>query len=239
LSRYTYVDWSELANSEPGPSTPRPYTQPSFTSHAAPQWTSKTRALTLNAVSNHANLQQRSAFHSSSAQRKIAPRLTHLNSDGEAHMVNVTEKSITSRRAIAVGRVVFSSSQTSTLIKDALIKKGDVLGTARLAGIMAAKNCPSLIPLCHPILISGVRVDVKLEPVGLGSVTVESEVKCVGQTGVEMEALTSVTGALLTVIDMVKGVDRGARIEDVRLVLKEGGRSGLWRDESWYSRPST
>lgn len=148
-------------------------------------------------------------------------------------MVNITDKSITSRRAIAIGRVIFSSPQTTTLIKDALIKKGDVLGTARLAGIMAAKNCPSLIPLCHPIIISGVRVDVKLDTEGSGGVSVESEVKCVGQTGVEMEALTSVTGALLTVIDMVKGVDRGARIVDVRLVLKEGGRSGLWRDESW------
>jgi molybdenum cofactor biosynthesis protein MoaC len=149
-------------------------------------------------------------------------------------MVNVSQKAVTSRRAVAVGRVTFGSANTIGLIKSALIKKGDVLGTARLAGIMAAKNCPSLIPLCHPIMITGVTVDVRLDDSeSPGGVMVESEVICVGQTGVEMEALTSVTGALLTVIDMVKSVDRGAKIENVRLVLKEGGRSGLWRDEAW------
>jgi molybdenum cofactor biosynthesis protein MoaC len=162
-------------------------------------------------------------------------------------MVNVSEKLTTTRQAIAVGRVSFSAAETSTLIKKALIKKGDVLGTARLAGIMAAKNCPSLIPLCHPIVISGVRVDVKLDDeqavidsrMDYGGVSVQSEVSCVGQTGVEMEALTSVTGALLTVIDMVKSVDRGAKIEDVRLVLKDGGRSGLWKDEEWFMEHGT
>jgi len=172
-------------------------------------------------------------FHHYAALNKDN-QLPHLTADGEAHMVNVSEKAVTSRRAIAIGRVAFGSSKTSSLIKSALIKKGDVLGTARLAGIMAAKNCPALIPLCHPIVITGVRVDVKLDDTkNPGGVTVESEVKCVGQTGVEMEALTSVTGALLTVIDMVKSVDKGAKIEDVHLVLKEGGRSGFWRDESW------
>jgi len=169
-------------------------------------------------------------FHHCSAIQSKSSQLPHLTPDGEAHMVDVSEKAATSRRAIAVGRVAFESTHTIGLIKSALIKKGDVLGTARLAGIMAAKNCPALIPLCHPIMITGVRVDVRLDDSETpGGVTVESEVKCVGQTGVEMEALTSVTGALLTVIDMVKSVDRGARIENVRLVLKEGGRSGLWK----------
>jgi len=148
-------------------------------------------------------------------------------------MVNVTQKASTHRRAIAVGIVTFSNAETTSLIQNALIKKGDVLGTARLAGIMAAKNCPALIPLCHPILISGVRVDLRLldktDPHPFGGVQAESEVKCFGQTGVEMEALTSVTGSLLTVIDMVKSVDRGTTILNVRLLLKEGGRSGIWK----------
>jgi molybdenum cofactor biosynthesis protein MoaC len=180
--------------------------------------------------------QQLYRFHTLVARQNDDTRLPHLTSKGEAHIVNVSEKAITSRRAIAIGRVVFGSADTSKLIKQALIKKGDVLGTARLAGIMAAKNCPSLIPLCHPITITGVRVDVHLNDASqddVGGVTVQSEVKCVGQTGVEMEALTSVTGALLTVIDMVKSVDRGSKIDQVRLVLKEGGRSGFWKDESW------
>jgi molybdenum cofactor biosynthesis protein MoaC len=136
--------------------------------------------------------------------------------------------------------VTFSKDETATLIQKALVKKGDVLGTARLAGIMAAKNCPSLIPLCHPIMLSGVRVNVQLfeaeeRSSEFGGVHVEAEVECVGQTGVEMEALTAVTGALLTVIDMVKGVDRGTKIDVVRLVLKEGGRSGLYKDEMWLA----
>jgi molybdenum cofactor biosynthesis protein MoaC len=106
---------------------------------------------------------------------------------------------------------------------------------------MAAKHCPALIPLCHPIMLSGVRVEVELldardrKGSPFGGVHVEAEVECVGPTGVEMEALTSVTVALLTVIDMVKGVDRGAKIDGVRLVLKQGGRSGLWQDASWIS----
>jgi molybdenum cofactor biosynthesis protein MoaC len=172
---------------------------------------------------------------------KNEKRLTHLTATGAAHMVAVTQKESTHRRAIAVGSVLFSERETIQLIRNALIKKGDVLGTARLAGIMAAKHCPALIPLCHPITLSGVRVEVELldtqDTKGgpFGGVHVEAEVECVGPTGVEMEALTSVAGALLTVIDMVKGVDRGAKIDGVRLVLKQGGRSGLWQDESWIS----
>jgi molybdenum cofactor biosynthesis protein MoaC len=164
-----------------------------------------------------------------------------LTSSGEAHMVSVTLKSDTSRRAIAIGHVAFSNSETLLAVKNALIKKGDVLGTARLAGIMAAKNCPALIPLCHPILITAVNVDVRLvEPTAKtgdhGGVEVEAEVQCTGKTGVEMEALTSVTGALLTVIDMVKAVDKGTRMTDVRMVLKEGGRSGRWVDAAWENK---
>jgi molybdenum cofactor biosynthesis protein MoaC len=155
-------------------------------------------------------------------------------------MVKVTHKPSTHRRAIAVGSVSFGNADTMSLVQKALIKKGDVLGTARLAGIMAAKNCPSLIPLCHPIMISGVRVDVQLveqtEQYPFGGVHVESEVECFGPTGVEMEALTSVSGSLLTVIDMVKGVDREAVIRGIRLVLKEGGRSGVWKDASWTGK---
>jgi molybdenum cofactor biosynthesis protein MoaC len=181
------------------------------------------------------------AYYSKSSKPPKSPnqeqsKLPHLTSSGEAHMVRITTKEITHRRAIAVGRVSFSDPQTSQLIRSALIKKGDVLGTARVAGIMAAKNCPALVPLCHPIILSSVRVDVQLafeEAEGCGGVDIEAEVECVGQTGVEMEALTAVSGACLTVIDMVKGVDRGAKIEEVKVVLKEGGRSGVWRDESW------
>lgn len=116
------------------------------------------------------------------------------------------------------------------------MKKGDVLGTARLAGIIAAKNCPALVPLCHPIILSGVNVDVELSSEGNGGVDVQAAVECVGSTGVEMEALTAVSGACLTVVDMVKGVDRGAFIKEIRVVLKEGGRSGTWKDESWCER---
>jgi molybdenum cofactor biosynthesis protein MoaC len=164
-------------------------------------------------------------------------------------MVRVTSKADTSRRAIAVGHIVFSNPETVSAIRNALVKKGDVLGTARLAGIMAAKNCPALVPLCHPVLITGVTVDVGLvEPAAAagdrgggdgaenGGVEVEAEVQCAGKTGVEMEALTSVTAALLTVIDMVKAMDRGTRIADVRMVLKEGGKSGRWVDEVWEQK---
>jgi len=154
-------------------------------------------------------------------------------------MVKVTGKASTQRRAIAVGAVTFGNAKTGQLIEKALIKKGDVLGTARLAGIMAAKNCPALIPLCHPIMITGVRVDLVVRHASdgfiHGGVEVEAEVECFGQTGVEMEALTAVIGSLLTVIDMVKGVDRGAMIRDARVVLKEGGRSGVWKDATWAS----
>jgi molybdenum cofactor biosynthesis protein MoaC len=151
-------------------------------------------------------------------------------------MVDVGSKSHTARRAVAIGTVVFTNPETIRLIESAQLKKGDVLSTARIAGIMAAKQCPSIIPLCHPIALTGVSIDITLfERHGETGVSIKAEVDCVGPTGVEMEAYTGVMGAALTVIDMVKGVDRGVGIKDVKLVLKEGGRSGRWVDEAWES----
>ncbi|KAI5838809.1 molybdenum cofactor biosynthesis protein A [Morchella snyderi] len=155
-------------------------------------------------------------------------KLTHLTPTGEAHMVNITQKAVTSRTASAAGRVHFSNPTPLTLIRTNALKKGDVLATARVAGIMAVKKCPDLIPLCHPILVSGVNVSV--EACGSegehGYVHIEATVKCVGQTGVEMEALTAVVGAGLTVVDMCKAVDKRMVIGEVRVTRKEGGRSG-------------
>ena len=155
--------------------------------------------------------------------------LTHLDQDGAANMVDVSEKSVTSRTATAEGCVVMQL-ETVALIRSGDAKKGDVLGTARLAGIMASKRTHELIPLCHPLLITKVRVDCALDE-SLPGVRVSAEVKVSGQTGVEMEALTAVSVACLTVYDMVKAADRGMVIEGVRLLEKSGGRSGLWRAE--------
>ncbi|RPB11051.1 MoaC-domain-containing protein [Morchella conica CCBAS932] len=158
------------------------------------------------------------------------PKLTHLTPTGEAHMVNITQKAVTSRTASAAGRVHFSNPTPLTLIRTNALKKGDVLATARIAGIMAVKKCPELIPLCHPILVSGVNVSV--EACGgegeNGYVHIEVMVECVGQTGVEMEALTAVVGAGLTVVDMCKAVDKRMVIGEVRVTRKEGGRSGVF-----------
>ncbi len=146
-------------------------------------------------------------------------------------MVNVGNKPHTTRRAIASGTVLFSNSETVRLIRSALLKKGDVLSTARIAGIMAAKQCPLIIPLCHPIALTSVRVDASIledDETNSFGVLLTVEVECVGPTGVEMEAMTGVMGAALTVVDMVKGVDRGVFIKNVKLVLKEGGKSGKW-----------
>ena len=152
--------------------------------------------------------------------------LTHLDASGAANMVDVSEKDVTSRTAIAEGAVVMLPD-TIALIRQGDAKKGDVLGTARLAGIMAAKRTHELIPLCHPLLISKVRVDCAIDD-ALPGVRVTAEVKVSSQTGVEMEALTAVTVACLTIYDMVKAADRGMRIEGVRLTMKSGGRSGLY-----------
>jgi cyclic pyranopterin phosphate synthase len=151
-------------------------------------------------------------------------KLTHLDAAGQASMVDVSEKSVTSRTAIAEGCVVMQA-QTLDLIRHGEAKKGDVLGTARLAGIMASKRTHELIPLCHPLLISKVKVDCTLDD-SLPGVRVSAEVKVSGQTGVEMEALTAVSIACLTIYDMVKAADKAMRIENVRLRRKSGGRSG-------------
>jgi len=152
-------------------------------------------------------------------------RLTHLSGRGEARMVDVSAKTPTERIAIAEGRVRMRP-KTLALVRQGNAKKGDVLGTARLAGIMAAKRTHELIPLCHPLALSKVAVDI--EP-GKGAVTVRATVKVTGPTGVEMEALTAVAVACLTIYDMVKAVERGMRIEGIRLIEKRGGKSGTYR----------
>jgi cyclic pyranopterin phosphate synthase len=138
-------------------------------------------------------------------------------------MVDVSPKAETARTATARGRIVMAQ-ETLALIKEGRAGKGDVLGVARLAGIMAAKRTSDLIPLCHPLMISKVSVD--LEPEGDNAIVIEATVSLTGKTGVEMEALTAVSIAALTVYDMVKAADRGMRIEDIRLVHKAGGKSG-------------
>ncbi|WP_428030301.1 cyclic pyranopterin monophosphate synthase MoaC [Ancylobacter sp.] len=155
------------------------------------------------------------------------PRLTHLDSTGAAHMVDVADKAVTDRVAIAEGQVVMQAA-TLDLILSGNAKKGDVIGTARLSGIMAAKRTHELIPLCHALLLSKVAVEVQPDA-ALPGLIVRATVRTSGQTGVEMEALTAVTVACLTVYDMAKAVDRGMRIENVRLLEKSGGRSGTWQ----------
>ena len=155
----------------------------------------------------------------------LAKKLTHLGKSGEARMVDVSAKAATERTAVAEGRVVMTKS-TLDLVLKGNAKKGDVLGAARLAGIMAAKRTHELIPLCHPLALSKVEVDIAPERGGL---KVRSTVKVKGPTGVEMEALTAVSVACLTIYDMVKAVERGMRIEGIRLVEKRGGKSGHYR----------
>ena len=155
------------------------------------------------------------------------PKLSHLGTRGEARMVDVSGKPATAREAIAEGRVVMQKA-TLEIVRKGNAKKGDVLGTARIAGIMAAKRTHDLIPLCHPLAISQVKVDL-IADTKLPGVAVTARVKVAGPTGVEMEALTAVAVACLTVYDMVKAVDRGMRIEGIRLLEKRGGRSGHYR----------
>lgn len=150
--------------------------------------------------------------------------LTHLDDDGRAHMVDVGDKGSTRRRAVAEA-VVEMSSATSDLVFGGGLEKGDAPAVARVAGIMAAKRTADLIPLCHPLAISHVAVTV--EPT-LGGARIEAAVETTGPTGVEMEALTAATVAALTLYDMIKGVERGAVIDSVRLLHKSGGASGAW-----------
>ena len=152
--------------------------------------------------------------------------LTHFDDKGAAHMVDVSGKAVTARTATAEGLVVMEPA-TLTLITEGRAEKGDVLSVARLAGIMAAKQTASLIPLCHPLPVTKVAVDLIPDP-ARSAIRVEATVKTSGQTGVEMEALTAVSVACLTVYDMVKAVEKGMRIEGIRLLLKDGGKSGRY-----------
>ncbi len=155
--------------------------------------------------------------------------LTHLDASGQANMVDVSQKEVTSRVAIAEGRIV-TRPETIAIIRSGDAKKGDVLGAARLAGIMAAKRTHELIPLCHPLMITKAKVDCVIDE-ELPGVRVTAEVRVGGQTGVEMEALTAVSVACLTIYDMVKAVDKEMLIEGVRLLEKAGGRSGHYKAE--------
>ena len=157
------------------------------------------------------------------------PSLTHIDAKGEAHMVDVSAKDATERVAVAEGFVVMSA-ETLKLIVDGNAKKGDVLGTARIAGIMAAKRTSDLIPLCHPLALSKVTLDIVPDD-KLPGCRVEASVKVKGPTGVEMEALTAVSVACLTIYDMIKAVERGVHIEGIRLLEKRGGKSGHYKHE--------
>jgi len=152
-------------------------------------------------------------------------RLTHLDSEGAAHMVDVSGKAVTTREAVAKGRISMSADAAAA-IRDGSAKKGDVLAVARVAGIMGAKRTSDLIPLCHPLPISSVSIDLAPDASGVNAT---ATVRTTGQTGVEMEALTAVSIALLTIYDMVKAVDKAMEIGPVRLVSKTGGKSGDYK----------
>ena len=151
-------------------------------------------------------------------------RLTHVDETGAARMVDVTAKAVTDRVATAAGRVLVSP-EVIALLRGAGVPKGDAVAVARIAGIMGAKQTPALIPLCHPLAVSGVTVDLAVAD---DAVEITATVKTTDRTGVEMEALTAVSVAALTVVDMVKAVDKGAVITDVRVETKTGGKSGDW-----------
>ena len=155
--------------------------------------------------------------------------LTHFDAQGQAHMVDVSDKAVTSRVAVASGWIRMAP-ETFDIISDGRAKKGDVLGIARLAGIMGAKKTADLIPLCHPLPITKVAVDLTLDP-DLPGVRIEATVKTTGQTGVEMEALTAVSTAALTVYDMAKAVDKAMEIGGIHVTLKDGGKSGRYQAE--------
>jgi cyclic pyranopterin phosphate synthase len=153
------------------------------------------------------------------------PRLTHVDETGAARMVDVSDKDVTVREATASGRVLVSS-EVVALLRGGGVPKGDALGVARIAGIQAAKRTPDLVPLCHPVAIHGVQVDLRVDD---DAVAIEATVRTADRTGVEMEALTCVAVAALALVDMVKAVDRAATVTDVRVDRKTGGRSGAGR----------
>jgi cyclic pyranopterin phosphate synthase len=156
------------------------------------------------------------------------PQLTHVDDHGNARIVDVGAKPDTERTATARGEVILSQA-TLDLIRDGKTPKGDVLAVARIAGIMAAKRTPDLVPLCHPIMLSSVHLDFEVREWG---VEITATAKSVGPTGVEMEALTAVSVAALTVYDMLKAVERNAMITNIRLEYKEGGKSGVWKRDA-------
>ncbi|MDG4647555.1 cyclic pyranopterin monophosphate synthase MoaC [Roseibacterium sp. SDUM158017] len=159
----------------------------------------------------------------------MSGRLTHFDAAGQAHMVDVSEKEATARLAVAEGHVRMAPA-TLALVEEGLATKGDVLAVARLAGIMGAKKTADLVPLCHPLPVTKVSLDLEPDP-ALPGVRITATVKTTGQTGVEMEALTAVSVAALTVYDMLKAAEKGMEIGGVRLVLKEGGKSGRYEAE--------
>lgn len=163
------------------------------------------------------------------------PRLTHVDESGAARMVDVSAKQVTARTATASGRVLVAP-EVVRLLRGEGVPKGDALGVARVAGIMAAKRTPDLVPLCHPLAISGVEVDLEVLD---DAVAVVATVRTSDRTGVEMEALTAVSVAALTVVDMVKAVDKAAVISDIRVESKTGGKSGTWRREAAGTDPRT
>jgi cyclic pyranopterin monophosphate synthase len=152
---------------------------------------------------------------------------THFDKEGKARMVDVSDKAETERSATAKGSVLMQPA-TLALIKEGAVKKGDVLSVARLAGVMGAKKTPDLIPLCHPLALTSVQVDLTLDE-ARNAVDITATCKLVGKTGVEMEALTAVSVAALTVYDMCKAVDKGMQIVDIRLTHKSGGKSGTYQ----------
>jgi len=156
-------------------------------------------------------------------------RLSHIDAEGKAAMVDVSDKDVTEREATAVGSVIVAP-ETMRLIEDGAVKKGDVLSVARLAGIMGAKKTPELIPLCHPLALNAIDIELTLDP-ARNAVDISATCRVAGRTGVEMEAMTAVAVAALTIYDMCKAVDRGIRLTDIRLTAKSGGRSGAWKSE--------
>lgn len=155
-------------------------------------------------------------------------RLSHLDERGAAHMVDVTDKAVTARTAVAVG-FVRTTAEVVDLISAGGLPKGDALATARIAGILAAKRTCDLIPLCHPLPLSGIGVDFSVDDAAVG---ITATVRTTDRTGVEMEALTAVSVAALTLFDMIKAVDPAARIDDIKVMRKDGGKTGLWTRES-------
>ena len=154
-------------------------------------------------------------------------KLTHFNQSGEAHMVDIADKDVTARRAVAAGRIVMQA-ETLALIQQGKHKKGDVLGVARIAGIMATKRTADLVPMCHPLALTHVAVEFEIDE-SASAVECRVTAETAGKTGVEMEALTGVQITLLTIYDMCKAVDRGMIIDQVRLLEKAGGKSGHWQ----------